>query len=143
MIGSYPPASAPFTFEFPKFSFNEAPKGMVGCIHYYFAAFIVVLTALLCLCVVCYFPIMIINEYRHRHLRWLMKRTALPRQIPSQEFLPRLGRTQTSGIRLRLHHQQNLVVVEIDLRWFLSLSSMYVIIISNESKPQSQSVQQN
>jgi hypothetical protein len=29
MIGSYPPSSVPFTFEFPKFDFNEAPKGMV------------------------------------------------------------------------------------------------------------------
>lgn len=30
MIGSYPPASVPHSFEFPKFGFNEAPKGMVS-----------------------------------------------------------------------------------------------------------------
>jgi Rho GDP-dissociation inhibitor len=30
MIGSYPPSSTPFTFEFPKFDYNEAPKGMVN-----------------------------------------------------------------------------------------------------------------
>jgi hypothetical protein len=29
MIGSYTPSDLPFTFEFPKFDFNEAPKGMV------------------------------------------------------------------------------------------------------------------
>lgn len=29
MIGSYPPASTPHVFEFPRYGFNEAPKGMM------------------------------------------------------------------------------------------------------------------
>lgn len=29
VIGSYPPASAPHIFEFPKYGYNEAPKGML------------------------------------------------------------------------------------------------------------------
>jgi len=29
MIGSYPPGSAPFTFEFPKWEYNTAPSGMM------------------------------------------------------------------------------------------------------------------
>ena len=29
MIGSYPPSSAPFTFEFPKWDYNSAPSGMM------------------------------------------------------------------------------------------------------------------
>jgi hypothetical protein len=33
MIGSYPPASVPHTFEFPKFDYNTAPKGMVSSLH--------------------------------------------------------------------------------------------------------------
>ena len=29
MIGSYPPASVPHVFEFPRYDYNEAPKGMM------------------------------------------------------------------------------------------------------------------
>lgn len=29
MIGSYPPASTPHVFEFPRYGYNEAPKGML------------------------------------------------------------------------------------------------------------------
>jgi len=29
MIGSYPPSSTPHVFEFPKWDYNEAPKGML------------------------------------------------------------------------------------------------------------------
>ena len=28
-LGSYPPSSQPFTFEFPRFDYSEAPKGML------------------------------------------------------------------------------------------------------------------
>lgn len=29
VIGSYPPSSTPHLFEFPKWGYNEAPKGML------------------------------------------------------------------------------------------------------------------